>query len=104
MAARGSDTAFEDAGGGGGAAAADAASGGAAAAGAPAVAVPGGEVSDPLHPCAICMDREDDATVGGKVAGLCTACGKLICGECFPRVLAAVWPRLCGSCSSRSLT
>ena len=34
--------------------------------------------------------REDDAVVGGKAPGLCTACGKLICGECWPRVVAAV--------------
>ncbi len=78
MAARGSDTAVEEVGGGRGAAAEVASGGGAAADGAPAVAVPGGEVSDPLHPCAICMDREDDATVGGKLPGLCTACGKPI--------------------------
>ena len=30
------------------------------------------------NPCPICLDNEDDATVDGKSAGMCYACGQLL--------------------------
>eukprot|EP00729_Bicosta_minor_P033117 gene33117-biopygen30718 len=34
------------------------------------------------NPCPICLDNEDDATVDGKSAGMCYACGQSYCGAC----------------------
>ena len=67
------EAAERDGGGGGGAAAA--AGGGAAGAAADDDAEFG-------HPCPICLDNEDDATVDGEMCGMCTACGQMYCGAC----------------------
>jgi TPR repeat protein len=34
------------------------------------------------HPCPICLDNEDDATVDGQYCGQCFACGQMYCGGC----------------------
>ena len=34
------------------------------------------------NPCPICLDNEDDATVDGNDAGMCSACGHFYCGAC----------------------
>lgn len=80
------------AGGGGGSAAAAAATAAAAevaAASAAAAATAAGESSardagddDDEHPCPICLDNEDDATVNGKQFDVCSACGQMFCGAC----------------------
>ena len=62
--------------GGGGSAAAAAGGGG----GAPPVVID--EEDEIENPCPICLDNEDDATVDGNRAGMCTACGQSYCGVC----------------------
>jgi TPR repeat protein len=37
---------------------------------------------DPIHPCPICFEEEDNAAVNGKFCAMCTACGQLFCGKC----------------------
>eukprot|EP00729_Bicosta_minor_P016507 gene16507-biopygen27206 len=57
--------------------------GGAAAAGggsAPTVVID--EDDEIENPCPICLDNEDDATVDGNDAGMCSACGQSYCGAC----------------------
>ena len=63
--------------------------GGGAAASAAAAATAAGEMSardagddDDEHPCPICLDNEDDATVNGKQFDVCSACGQMFCGAC----------------------
>ena len=63
-------------GGGGAAAAAAAAAGGGGGGGAAA-----GD-AEFAHPCPICLDNEDDATVDGRGCWMCYACGQMYCGAC----------------------
>eukprot|EP00729_Bicosta_minor_P018105 gene18105-biopygen21239 len=49
------------------------------------------------NPCPICLDNEDDATVDGNDAGICTACGQSYCGACTAGGLADRSPN-CPTC------
>eukprot|EP00729_Bicosta_minor_P015350 gene15350-biopygen20154 len=49
------------------------------------------------NPCPICLDNEDDATVEGESAGMCTACGQFYCGACKAGGLATRSPN-CPTC------
>ena len=42
------------------------------------------------HPCPVCLDNEDDATVDGKGCGQCFACGQMYCGACNANVSATL--------------
>eukprot|EP00729_Bicosta_minor_P010885 gene10885-biopygen23005 len=81
--------AAETSGGGGGAAAAG--GGG----GAPTVVID--DEDEIENPCPICLDNEDDATVIGKSAGMCSACGQSYCGACNTADLAD-WSPNCPTC------
>eukprot|EP00729_Bicosta_minor_P009635 gene9635-biopygen7268 len=70
------------------AAAAAAGGGGGAAAGGDGEGAGDGEEDEIENPCPICLDNEDDATVGGKSAGICFACGQSYCGACNTADLA----------------
>ena len=49
------------------------------------------------NPCPVCLDNEDDATVHGKSAGMCIACGQWYCGACNTADLATRSPN-CPTC------
>eukprot|EP00729_Bicosta_minor_P011825 gene11825-biopygen25111 len=49
------------------------------------------------NPCPICLDNEDDATVDGDDAAICTACGQSYCGACNAGGLADRSPN-CPTC------
>eukprot|EP00729_Bicosta_minor_P033110 gene33110-biopygen3951 len=49
------------------------------------------------NPCPICLDNEDDVTVDGNNAGMCTACGQVYCGACNAGWLADRSPN-CPTC------
>eukprot|EP00729_Bicosta_minor_P032786 gene32786-biopygen6813 len=49
------------------------------------------------NPCPICLHHEDDATVDGKCAGMCSACGQSYCGACNAGGLADRSPN-CPTC------
>ena len=49
------------------------------------------------NPCPICLDNEDDATVDGGGAAICSACGQSYCGACNPGGLADRSPN-CPTC------
>eukprot|EP00729_Bicosta_minor_P032524 gene32524-biopygen24271 len=68
--------------------------GGKAAAAAAAAAVDDDELE---NPCPICLDNEDDATVDGNRAAICTACGQSYCGACKAGGLATRSPN-CPTC------
>eukprot|EP00729_Bicosta_minor_P004381 gene4381-biopygen16816 len=70
------EASYGSGGGGGGGSAAAAAGGG----GAPTVVID--EEDEIENPCPICLDNEDNATVDGNRAGMCSACGQLYCGVC----------------------
>ena len=84
-------TGAEASGGGGGGSSAAAAGGG----GAPPVVIDDKDELD--NPCPICLDNEDDATVDGKHAGMCSACGQSYCGACKAGGLADRSPN-CPTC------
>jgi len=63
-------------------AAAEAGGGGGGGGKAAAAAVDVDDDDEIENPCPICLDNEDDATVDGQHAGMCTACGQLYCGVC----------------------
>ena len=81
-------TGAEASGGGGSAAAAG---GG----GAPTVVID--EEDEIENPCPICLDNEDDATVDGNRAGICSACGQSYCGACKTADLVTRSPN-CPTC------
>jgi hypothetical protein len=77
---------------GGGAAAASGGGGGAAAAAPPISAESEkSEDADPVRPCLICLEEEDEAEVAGQVPGMCTACGQMICGKCWVEYGVCAW-------------
>eukprot|EP00729_Bicosta_minor_P007502 gene7502-biopygen19925 len=80
--------AAEASGGGGGGGAAAAASGRAAVV---------EEEYEIENPCPICLDNEDDSTVDGNDAGMCSACGQSYCGACKAGGLADRSPN-CPTC------
>eukprot|EP00729_Bicosta_minor_P032518 gene32518-biopygen16266 len=80
----------ERGGGGGAATAAAAAAGG----GSSNTVDEGDEIE---NPCPVCLDNEDDATVVGDHAGMCTACGQSYCGACKAGGLADRSPN-CPTC------
>ena len=82
------DAAERDEGGGGGAAAAAGGGGGGAAA---------DDDDEFAHPCPVCLDNEDGATVDGQHGGQCTACGQMYCGACKAGGLAVRSPN-CPTC------
>eukprot|EP00729_Bicosta_minor_P008029 gene8029-biopygen19942 len=49
------------------------------------------------NPCPICLDNEDDATVDGRGAAICSACGQSYCGACNAGGLADRSPT-CPTC------
>eukprot|EP00729_Bicosta_minor_P024496 gene24496-biopygen26450 len=49
------------------------------------------------NPCPVCLDNEDDATVDGNNAAICTACGQSYCGACNAGGLADRSPN-CPTC------
>eukprot|EP00729_Bicosta_minor_P001318 gene1318-biopygen10838 len=49
------------------------------------------------NPCPVCLDNEDDATVYGDMAGMCTACGQSYCSACKAGGLADRSPN-CPTC------
>eukprot|EP00729_Bicosta_minor_P017680 gene17680-biopygen17232 len=49
------------------------------------------------NPCPVCLDNEDDATVDGDMAGMCSACGQSYCGACNAGGLAVRSPN-CPTC------
>eukprot|EP00729_Bicosta_minor_P033011 gene33011-biopygen12776 len=55
------------------------------------------EADEIKNPCPICLDNEDDATVDGKRAGMCSACGQSYCGACKAGGLADRSPN-CPTC------
>jgi hypothetical protein len=53
---------------------------------------------DPVHPCLICQEEEDDANVAGVAPGTCSACGQRICGKCWPVLMASAHANKCPKC------
>eukprot|EP00729_Bicosta_minor_P032566 gene32566-biopygen11449 len=88
---RGAAAAEASGGGGGGGGAAAAAGGG----GAPTAVID--DEDEIKNPCPICLDNGDDATVDGKRAGTCSACGQFYCGACNTADLADRSPN-CPTC------
>ena len=66
----------------------------------PPVSAEGGKSADadPVHPCLICLEKEEDAIVGGAIGGMCTACGQNICGKCWPELMASAHGEECPKC------
>ena len=42
------------------------------------------------HPCPVCLDNADDASVIGSRFGMCSACGQLYCGACHHDIAATL--------------
>jgi hypothetical protein len=83
LGTHGPDPALVSEGGGGvRAAAASGGGGGAAATPPPPVSAEGekSEDADPVHPCLICLEEEDDAIVAGETGGICTLCTSMVQG------------------------
>eukprot|EP00729_Bicosta_minor_P008025 gene8025-biopygen19938 len=71
--------------------------GGGGGGGKAAAAVDIDEENEIENPCPICLDNEDDATVDGNDAGMCSACGQSYCGACNAGGLADRSPN-CPTC------
>jgi hypothetical protein len=90
--------------GGGGTTAASGGGGGATAP--PSVSAEGekSEDANPVHPCLIYLEEEEDAVVDGVIAAMCSACGQMICGKCLPELMASAHGEECPSPKAHGVT
>ena len=51
---------------------------------------------EPVHPCPICFENEDDGIADGEIYGCCHTCGVMFCGPCHRKVFQTT--KKCPTC------